>query len=106
MKKTDEISNPNSCLNRAADNEPLFVLRGKDITAPDTIRDWAERRVNAGKNERSDPQIQEALALADQMVEYQEGLAAIAAQDSMQNEGGQSAEAGVIDDLNQGAAIQ
>lgn len=106
MIKKDEISNPSSCLNRATDDEPLFVLRGKDVTAPDVIRDWCFRRIDAGKNQKGDEQIKQAYALADQMTEYQERLAAIAAQDSIENESGQSAEAGVIDDLNQGAAHQ
>lgn len=105
MKKRDEISNPNSCLNRAADDEPLFVLRGKDVAAPEVIRDWAHRRVMCGKNEKADEQIREAIQLADEMVEYQDKLAAIAAQDSMENEGGQAAD-GLINDLNQGAAAQ
>ena len=52
MKKTDEIADPNSCL-------------GRDSDAAATIRFWAGRRVLRGKNERGDPQILKALALAE-----------------------------------------
>lgn len=41
MRKRDELANPNSCLNRAADDEPVFVLRANDRVAPSTIRAWA-----------------------------------------------------------------
>ena len=36
------------CLGRAQDDEPVFVLRAQDKTAPDTVRDWATRAANAG----------------------------------------------------------
>ena len=29
------------CLGRAADDEPIFVLRGNDLTAPVVVRLWA-----------------------------------------------------------------
>jgi hypothetical protein len=32
--KRDELANPNSCLNRAKDDEYVFVLKGTDITTP------------------------------------------------------------------------
>jgi len=31
------------CLGKAADDEPVFVLRAQDILAPMAIRDWAYR---------------------------------------------------------------
>jgi hypothetical protein len=31
-----------SCLEKAADDEPIFVLRGQDRIAPKTVRQWAE----------------------------------------------------------------
>lgn len=40
MLKKDELSNPNSCLNRAADDEPVFVLRANDPLAPEAIIQW------------------------------------------------------------------
>lgn len=67
MRKLDELSNPNSCLNRAKDGEMIFVLIGHDIAAPYAIRGWAEERVAKGKNQWSDPQIVEALECANIM---------------------------------------
>ena len=65
MRKIEEINNPNSCLNRAKYNELIFVLLGHDVASPDTIRFWANRRIELGRNREDDPQIVEALALAD-----------------------------------------
>lgn len=42
MLKKDELIGP-SCLTRAADDEPLFVLRANDDLAPGTVRNWANR---------------------------------------------------------------
>ena len=42
MKKLDELTDPRSCLNRAADDEPLFVLRANDEIAPSVVRQWAQ----------------------------------------------------------------
>lgn len=67
MKKSEELANPNSCMSRAADDEMTFVLLARDVAAPDTIRDWAERRVVMGKNMWGDRQIIEALECADEM---------------------------------------
>lgn len=67
MVKTDEISNPSSCLNRALPTERLFVLLARDASAPETIRFWADLRVRSGKNKETDPIIAEALACAAAM---------------------------------------
>jgi len=32
----------NPTLENVADDEPIFVLRARDVTAPDTIREWAQ----------------------------------------------------------------
>lgn len=39
--KTVELQNPNSCLNKAAPDEFIFVLRANDPAAPNTIEHWA-----------------------------------------------------------------
>lgn len=70
MIKRDELSDPNSCLNRAEDDEMLFVLLGRDEAAPATIRAWCRARVLKGKNKRDDPQIVEALACAKSMEDW------------------------------------
>lgn len=41
MLKRDEIANPNSCLNRASGDEPIFVLRANDESAPVAVLQWA-----------------------------------------------------------------
>ena len=46
--KRDEIADPNSCLNRAADDEPIFVLRGKDPLFAKIVEEWAARSALAG----------------------------------------------------------
>lgn len=70
MIKRDEMSLPTSCLNKAEDDEPIFVLLGRDEDAPQVIRRWCIKRVDRGKNAWDDEQIQEALALANKMEEY------------------------------------
>lgn len=67
MRKYDEVNNPDSCLNRAQQNEMIFTLRGHDVCSPETIRDWCARRILRGKNKPNDIQITEALACADIM---------------------------------------
>ena len=60
MRKHEELTNPASCLNRAKDDEMLFVLLGRDLAATVAIRAWIEERVRLGKNTRVDRQITEA----------------------------------------------
>jgi len=67
MTKTEEISNPRSCLNRAGADELLFVLREHDVAAAATIRDWCNRRISIGKNQPGDAQIVEAREVATRM---------------------------------------
>ena len=69
MQKRKELSDPNSCLNKAKDDELIFVLVEHDVTSPDTVRDWVARRLDKGKNKITDPQIIEALAWADKVEE-------------------------------------
>lgn len=39
--KHEELANPDSCLNRAADDEPVFVLRANDPLAGHVVRYWS-----------------------------------------------------------------
>lgn len=48
MLKRDELADPNSCLNKAADNEPIFVLRAQDISSPVLVDLWAFMAAVAG----------------------------------------------------------
>jgi hypothetical protein len=62
-----EIEDSNSCLNKAEPDEMLFVLLGRDMVAPNVIREWCRLRIACGKNKLHDAQIQEALACAHRM---------------------------------------
>ena len=52
MRKRDEISDLSSCLNKAHEDEPVFVLRANDPLAHDLVETWAEqyraRHMNQG----------------------------------------------------------
>lgn len=63
MKKSDEIKSSTSCLNKAADDEPIFVLRGKDMVAPRVVEYWAQLASGVHETEKID----EALNLAEAM---------------------------------------
>lgn len=67
MLKRDELEKSDSCLNKARDDERIFVLLARDPAAPTAIRQWCSRRVELGKNRYDDPQIKEALQCAEQM---------------------------------------
>ncbi len=75
MIKREELANPMSCMNRAKDDEPTFVLMARDAAAPGAIRQWAHLRVAIyRKNGWDDPQIKEALACAETMEQYRRRL--------------------------------
>jgi hypothetical protein len=69
MRKRYELTDPASCLNRAKDDEMLFVLLGRDPAAPAAIRAWVAERLRLRKNRPDDPQILEAERCAEQMAE-------------------------------------
>ena len=71
MIKARELDHPQSCLNKAAEDEPLFVLRAKDLSAPETIRFWVESRKRLRLNAYYDDQLNEALSIAGQMETWQ-----------------------------------
>lgn len=60
MRKRDELKSANSCLNKARDDEWLFVLLGRDVAATTAVRAWIDKRIALGKNKSDDPQILEA----------------------------------------------
>jgi hypothetical protein len=64
MIKSQELTDPNSCMSRARDDEMTFVLLGRDAAAPVAIRAWVAERIRLGKNSVDDAQIAEALACA------------------------------------------
>ena len=67
MLKRLELSDPNSCMSKARDDEMTFVLLGRDPAAPAAILAWCQERVRVGKNQRGDAQIQEAMECARMM---------------------------------------
>lgn len=73
MRKSLELTHPNSCFNKARDDEMLFVLLGRDRAAPEAVRAWADRRIALGLNKWGDPQILEALAWAEEVEAGQRG---------------------------------
>lgn len=68
MIKSKEITDPKSCFNRAAADEPIFVLRGKDLCAGYTVRMWANIAHQSGRHEPE--KIAAARAFADEMEAY------------------------------------
>jgi hypothetical protein len=54
------LADPKSCLNKAREDEWLFVLLGRDESAVVAVRVWIEDRILRGKNRPDDPKIQEA----------------------------------------------
>jgi hypothetical protein len=56
-----------SCLNKALDDEMIFVLLQRDDAAPETIRFWCEARIRRGINKPGDRKIQDALHCAEVM---------------------------------------
>lgn len=65
MRKRDELALPNSCLNKARDDEWLFVIIGRDEAAPATIMKWIEERIRLGLNRPGDDQLVDAANVAD-----------------------------------------
>lgn len=72
--KRDELSDPNSTLNRAADDEPLFILRANDECAAAIIGAWAlaysRQKRGTGARQMSEAQqakARSALQIADAM---------------------------------------
>lgn len=57
-----------TCYDKAAPNEPIFVLRAQDIIAPEIVREWAYRAKKAGAPKEK---VDEARALANQMEDWQ-----------------------------------
>jgi hypothetical protein len=76
MLKSLELAEPNSCLNRAKNEERIFVLLARDPAAPKAIREWVKERIRLGKNRPDDPQMLEAIHCADLMQSERESLKA------------------------------
>ena len=65
--KAIERDDLNSCFNKAADNEPLFILRAQDRLAPQAVRVWAALLASESG---SSQKVAEASALAEAMEKW------------------------------------
>jgi hypothetical protein len=73
MRKRDELTDPNSCMSKARDDEWTFVLLGRDKAAPAAVRAWIAERIRLGKNKPDDAQIVEAEQwIANAMSEWED----------------------------------
>jgi hypothetical protein len=77
MRKSDELADPTSCLNKAADDEPVFVIRAKDVCAVATILAWINYRIESGKNRPGDSEMREAYQWCNMVAQWrrEQGLA-------------------------------
>ncbi len=66
MRKRLELSDPNSCINRAGDDEPVFVLRAHDPIATVAVRTWIEESMDRGFHTDRLDEARELLALMEQ----------------------------------------
>ncbi len=72
MLKKDELAGP-SCLTKAADDEPIFVLRAQDLSAPFIVRLWADAMAHrTGADKNAPGKVNEAYVLAAKMELWQE----------------------------------
>lgn len=69
--KEQNMNDPNSCWNKAAPDEKMFILLGRDPIAPITILNWCNERVKAGLNKPEDEKIKNAMAIASKMAQEQ-----------------------------------
>jgi hypothetical protein len=76
VRKIAEMQEGTSCWNRALPAELVFVLLGRDESAPEVIEFWVSCRLVRGQNLRTDSQITEALRLAKQMRMEHQGIRA------------------------------
>lgn len=70
MRKTDELMQPNSCINRSRPDEWVFVLTARDPHAPAAIRKWADDYERAGGKAEK---VADARWTADQMEQWRFG---------------------------------
>ena len=73
--ETKANPNPDGCLAKALPDEPFFVLLARDLTAPGTIRFWADQRAQASVDDehyQDAGQLTEAFETADAMEAWRE----------------------------------
>lgn len=65
MRKMDELTDPSSCINKAENDEPVFVLRANDPLAAGIVDHWANQA--EGTNLHEVYKINTARELAQEM---------------------------------------
>lgn len=60
MRKSQELQEPNSCLNKARGDEPIFVLRAKDPIAAKVVTVWAMLARGVHEEEKCEQALQDA----------------------------------------------
>lgn len=68
MQKREALLNPESCLNKAAPDEPLFILRANDPIAAQTIRHW----VTMSQEHHEPAKLMLALMTADEFEKWRQ----------------------------------
>jgi hypothetical protein len=66
-EELDALAAGTGVLAKAADDEPIFILRAQDILAPAIVAEWATRAGFAGTPEAK---VNEAVALAEKMAAW------------------------------------
>lgn len=73
MTRVENMEDPDSCLMRAENDEPLFILRSKDPTSPILVIAWILLRVFLfQKNSLQDMQVRESFDLAEEMQRWRD----------------------------------
>lgn len=67
MRKSLELSDATSCLNKAGDDELVFVLLSRDPAAVATVEFWIAKRIELGIDAPDSDKLKEAAQLAHQM---------------------------------------
>lgn len=75
MLKKDERQTNTSCWNKAEEDEPVFVLLGRDAAIVETIEHWIVARIRRNKNKHDDDQIVEARQFIQKIKDYQRARA-------------------------------
>ena len=60
MLKATEMTSPTSCLNKAREDELIFVLLERDPAATVAVQAWIDERIRIGRNKPDDEKIAEA----------------------------------------------
>lgn len=72
MRKHLEILDPKSCLNKAGEDEFIFVLLSRDPAAPHAIAAWINERARLGLDAPDSPKLVEAQQCAVAMQKQRE----------------------------------